>query len=149
MVIYDLECELGHRFEVWFKDASSFAKQKKAQLIQCSFCGNHTVKKIPSGIHIGKQQIGRKSKQRQQTITQKPTSLAIDPLIILKSLHHHLKKNYQDVGENFVEKAIAMHKGEIPSVPIYGNVENEGREKLEQENVPYITLPKLPDNLDH
>ena len=62
MIIYDLKCRDGHKFEGWFKDRSAFEEQKAKTLIACPVCGIDDVTMIPSSVTIvGKEGHTRKS----------------------------------------------------------------------------------------
>lgn len=48
MIIYDLECMAGHRFQGWFASSDSYKKQQQAGLVQCSICGIGQTERITS-----------------------------------------------------------------------------------------------------
>ena len=48
MIIYELNCGEGHRFEGWFASADDFARQSAAGLVTCPVCGGADVAIVPS-----------------------------------------------------------------------------------------------------
>ena len=48
MIVYDLACSHGHRFEGWFASGEEFARQREAQLVRCPVCDEATVERLPS-----------------------------------------------------------------------------------------------------
>ncbi|WP_299436683.1 DUF1178 family protein [uncultured Rhodospira sp.] len=45
MILYALQCDVGHTFEAWFRDAAGFDEQAEAGVIRCPVCGTHSVTK--------------------------------------------------------------------------------------------------------
>ena len=45
MILFDLLCSKGHRFESWFRDSDSFERLAAAGKIHCTICGDAKVKK--------------------------------------------------------------------------------------------------------
>jgi len=48
MIIYDLACPHGHRFEGWFASGDDFAAQKARELVRCPICDDAGVAIVPS-----------------------------------------------------------------------------------------------------
>ncbi len=47
MIVFDLHCESGHRFEGWFRSSSDFLGQSEAGYVACPECGTSRVAKAP------------------------------------------------------------------------------------------------------
>ena len=47
MIVFDLSCDFGHRFEGWFGSSDDFADQQNRGLIACPECGSSQVEKAP------------------------------------------------------------------------------------------------------
>ncbi|HLX79620.1 MAG TPA: DUF1178 family protein, partial [Burkholderiales bacterium] len=45
MIVFDLHCKDGHRFEGWFGSAKDFTSQKKHGLLSCPTCGDGAIEK--------------------------------------------------------------------------------------------------------
>ena len=48
MIVYDLECDGGHRFEGWFGSPDDFVAQNGKGLVSCPTCGVQQVQRVPS-----------------------------------------------------------------------------------------------------
>ncbi|MEC8179853.1 MAG: DUF1178 family protein, partial [Pseudomonadota bacterium] len=47
MIVFDLSCDNGHRFEGWFRSSSDYEDQGARGLIACPHCGSGEVGKAP------------------------------------------------------------------------------------------------------
>ena len=47
MIVFDLSCDVGHRFEGWFGSSGDYAKQCELGLVTCPQCGSGAVDKAP------------------------------------------------------------------------------------------------------
>jgi hypothetical protein len=137
---------------VWFKDAQAYALQKAVKLVRCSLCGTSQVERVPSGLHVGKNTVKPVAAKALPTslkpVVQKERE-RVDPVVLMKSLQKYVKDHFVDVGQNFSERAIAMHRGEETRKPIYGTATEQEREQLDDEGISYLPLPKLSYNLDN
>lgn len=156
MVIYELKCKAGHRFEGWFKDLAAFESQLKKGLVQCAFCGTDQVTRIPSGCHVGKTTTkpvkvsGKPSAEKPvQKASQNAQKGNVDYVTLLKSVHKMVKDNYENVGAKFTDMAIQIHKGEEEPKNIYGTADKNDSERLDEAGVPYLPLPTLPDSVEN
>ena len=145
MVIYELECSAGHRFEGRFPSLVSFQKQEQKGLIFCSVCGGGDVTKIPSGGHakVSSKKSGIEKKNREEITTN------VDPVTLLKMVDHYIKKNFQDVGKDFSKEAISMHEGEKEGKPIFGTATSDEKDLMETKGVAFSSLPKLPESTEN
>src|SRR5947208_803380 len=48
MIVFDLVCAAGHRFEGWFDSPADFASQQERKLLGCPSCGDAHVRRVPS-----------------------------------------------------------------------------------------------------
>ncbi len=60
---------------------------------------------------------------------------------IAGKIRSHISKNFDYVGENFASEARAMHSGEKPEKPIYGETTAEESKSLADDGVPCAPLP--------
>jgi hypothetical protein len=135
VIIYDLRCKNGHKFEGWFTDRGAFEKQKASALIACPVCGNADAEVVPSSVAI----MGRDS----HSSGEKPEA-RVSPLKILRELQDYIHKNFDDVGDKFAEVALRIQHGEENRRNIHGTTTQSEEETLRDECVPFIKLP-LPD----
>src|SRR5690606_28629393 len=47
MIVFDLSCDGGHRFEGWFGSSADFEEQSGQGLLNCPRCGSATISKAP------------------------------------------------------------------------------------------------------
>ena len=52
MIIYDLKCEKGHKFEGWFKDQQTWTLQNSQKLVLCPVCNSTNIEMVPFSITI-------------------------------------------------------------------------------------------------
>jgi hypothetical protein len=52
MLVVDLSCPHGHRFEGWFASADDLASQQSRGLVSCPVCGDLNVQRLPSAPHV-------------------------------------------------------------------------------------------------
>ncbi len=161
MVIYEIQCTHGHRFEGWFKDAKSFDAQLNRGMVQCVVCGSAHVARVPSGCHVGTEKVITSksvpvSEQSHSAAGQNTTSPAtpkdqevMDPVVFIKTLNKIVTEKFKDVGDKFADKAIKMHRHEIPAESIRGTANKEQIERLEEEGVKFVSIPKLPESLEN
>jgi len=142
MVIYDLVCEKNHRFEGWFPSFEGYQEQFSQGEVACPVCGTHEVEKLPNAcaVHLKRET----EPPRPQVKNQHPPLTEAEAKEMLLRLHHYVRENSQDVGPRFAEEARAIFYGRSEEKSIYGTSTPEEREGLDEDGIPYITLPK-PD----
>ena len=47
MIVFDLQCEQGHRFEGWFGSSSDYTDQAERGMLACPECGTDAIAKAP------------------------------------------------------------------------------------------------------
>jgi hypothetical protein len=132
VIIYDLKCRNGHKFEGWFKDRGAFEEQTAQKLISCPVCGITEAVLIPSSLAI----MGRDS--RSPAI--KPPA-GQSPQKALQEFHEYIQKNFDDVGDQFAEVALRIHHGEEDKRNIRGTTTGNEEELLREEGVQFIKIP--------
>lgn len=103
MIIYDIKCENGHKFEGWFKDREAWLEQSAQKLVCCPVCHSANVEIAPSSIAI----MGKRGKKKDES---NRTQTGFVPS--LQSLHQYIAENFEDVGSKFSEVALKIHFGE-------------------------------------
>jgi hypothetical protein len=48
MIIFELTCGQGHRFEGWFATGEEFARQQERTLVSCPVCDDVHIERLPS-----------------------------------------------------------------------------------------------------
>ena len=131
MIIYDLKCENGHKFEGWFHDRNAFEEQKGQQLISCPICGSTDAELMPSSLTV----MGRDNK------ADRVLERHISPMRALQLFNEYIDKNFHDVGDRFAEVAIRIHQGEEEKRNIRGTTTKDEEETLREEGINFIKIP--------
>lgn len=150
MVIYDLICDSGHQFEGWFKSSGDLTSQAEAGLLTCPYCESMEVSK-----KVTAAKIGRKSNSLPQDTRSLPARDVVraDPAApekyaqlqgMLRKMHDYVDQNFKDVGNQFAEQAINMHRGVEEQSNIRGTATAEEVKEMAQEGVEAVALPPKP-----
>ena len=144
MIVYDLSCNQGHRFEGWFGSSDDFASQNSRGLISCPQCGSEAVDKAPMAPAVGKK--GNQQVQRAPTAAKGISNAPMTPEVAaaldkLAEAQAKALKNSTWVGKDFAEQSRAMHYGEKDHVAIHGEASLEEARDLIDEGVSVAPLP--------
>ena len=134
MIIYDVKCENGHKFEGWFKDRQAFLSQNAQQLICCPVCNSSQVEIAPSSITIMGKDSKMSAKQEDREIT---------PVQALQMLHQYIENNFEDVGNKFAEVAVKIHEGDEEKRNIRGTTTPQEETSLKEEGISFVKIPLL------
>lgn len=149
MIVFDLLCREGHRFEGWFGSRREFASQRRRGLISCPSCGASNVKRVPSVTRIGTHAEPASPPPRVETATPDPQLEGRDPLAMAQVLYSRMLDEIltktENVGADFPEEARRIHYEEAPSRPIRGEATQEEHDALVDEGIPVARFP-LPPN---
>ena len=146
MIVFDLLCTSGHRFEGWFASAEEFAKQKKRRILECPTCGSAEVKRVPSATRAN---LGAQAPKQAPTPAKAPEMtpemkgkdpFAIAQILYSKMLDELLTKS-EDVGKQFPDEARKIFYDKAPARPIRGQATNEEHEELLDEGIPVARFP--------
>ncbi|APE28795.1 DUF1178 family protein [Aurantiacibacter gangjinensis] len=142
MIVYDLSCEHGHRFEGWFGSSGDFADQKAGGLITCPQCGSPAVDKAPMAPSVGAKGNQRTEVARGKNVSNAPmTPEVAQALEKLAKAQAKALENSTWVGKDFAEQSRAMHYGEKDHAPIHGQASMKEAKDLLDEGVPVAPLP--------
>lgn len=152
MIVFDLACAEGHRFEGWFASSGAFAEQQARGLVECPHCGSAAVEKAPMAPAVP-----AKSNARTETAARKhPVAGQLPPEVAraLQSLAEAQAKALENstwVGDKFAEQSRAMHYGEREHATIHGQVTRGEATALVEEGIAVSPLPfpvAPPDELN-
>ena len=141
MIRFALTCAEGHNFEAWFSSGSSYEEQIEAEAIRCPDCGSAEVQKAPMAPAV----LTGRSKEHAQASRGSTAPEQKQSFAFLQGLREHLKANADDVGADFPEEARKIHYGEAEERNIYGEATLDEAKSLNDEGIPALPLPKLPD----
>lgn len=144
MIVFDLLCGEGHRFEGWFASAGDFASQSDRRLVQCPSCGTSAVKRVPSAARINLGAPAPKPAAPAKTADMEGKDpFAIAQMLYSRMLDELLTKS-EDVGTKFPEEARRIFYEEAPARPIRGVASNAEHDALVEEGIPVARLPVPP-----
>ena len=144
MIVYDLHCKDGHRFEGWFGSAKDYASQKKRGLLSCPSCGDTAIERGLSAprLNMGAQE----PKQPPQAPVRKTSDMegrdpfAVAQILYSRMLDEMLTKS-EDVGAKFPEEARKIYYQESPGRAIRGQATQEEHDALVDEGIPVARFP--------
>jgi hypothetical protein len=137
VIVFDLVCAQGHRFEGWFASGDAFAEQQGKKLVRCPMCDDQHVERLPSArVRVPKGEAAVDAPKPADT----QEVAAGMPADLLAKLREIVKKT-EDVGERFPEEARKIHYKESPQRAIRGRATKEDAEALKDEGIEFQTLP--------
>ena len=138
MKVLNLQCAHHHAFEGWFGSEDDFRSQLERGLVECPFCGDTAVAKLPSAprLNLGAQQPPA-AKPGQDVAAMPDAALQAAWLKMVR----HVMANTEDVGGRFAEEARRIHYGESEDRGIRGQATREETEALLEEGIGVLPLP--------
>jgi len=133
VIIYDIKCENGHKFEGWFKDRQAWIEQNAQKLVSCPVCNSSCVELAPSSpVLVGKD---------SRAVDKKNADQSVDLQEVMHSVQQFINKNFEDVGNKFAEVALKIHNGEEEKRNIRGTTTSQEETELKQEGVQFVKIP--------
>jgi hypothetical protein len=143
MIVFELACSHGHRFEGWFASSDEFARQRERSLVTCPICDDAHVERIPSArVSVPK---GREPAPQAPAAKTEEVAAGVPPEMLAKL--RDMVKQTENVGRRFPEEARKIHYEEIPPRPIRGQASPEEAKALNDEGIEFAPVPPflLPD----
>jgi hypothetical protein len=145
MIVFDLLCGQGHRFEGWFGSAADFGAQRDKKLLSCPSCGSAEVERVPSAARVN---LGAQAPKAAPAPAKTPEMEGKDPFAIAQMLYSRmldeLLTKSEDVGRDFPAEARKIFYKEADARPIRGQATNEEHQELVDEGIPVARLPVPP-----
>jgi hypothetical protein len=150
MIVYDLCCAAGHRFEGWFGSSGDYASQRARALVSCPQCGSTAVDKAPMAPAVPRK--GNALAEPKQPVAGGALPpQAVAALHKLAELQAEALKSSTWVGEAFAEQSRAIHYGEREAAPIHGQASADEARELIEEGItiaPLLFPVAAPDELN-
>lgn len=143
MIVLNLLCDQGHRFEGWFASGETFRDQSQRHLVHCPQCQTSDISQLPSAPHV-------KRGATEVTIPEKPEMPVLAPGMV--QLHEALvsmARKAENVGERFPEEARRIHYDEAPARTIRGVATADETRDLLEEGITVLPAPVPPDDELH
>ncbi len=130
MIVFDLECSHGHRFEGWFNNTASFEEQSLKKLVACPICGDTQGRRVLSPVAT-------------KTTRPEPEGAPdrIDYQRLAKEIVNYVNTHFEDVGSNFAKEALKMHYGVNEKKNIKGSATAAEEKMLRDEKIEFFKLP--------
>lgn len=142
MVVYDLICSRGHRFEGWFQDLDDLTDQVKRKLLVCPICADEEISRRPSTFGVVKS-------VRQEPVPAagpQPEAVSEQTREFMRrwaEISRKLDTEFDDVGSGFADEALKMHYGVSERRNIKGLSTEVQEEMLRKEGVDFFKFPML------
>ena len=143
MIVLNLLCDQGHRFEGWFASGEAFRDQSQRHLVHCPQCQTSGVSQLPSAPHV-------KRAATEFTIPEKSAMPVLAPA--MAHLHQALvsmARKAENVGERFPEEARRIHYDEAPARTIRGVATADETRDLLEEGIAVLPAPVPPEDEMH
>src|ERR1700682_5159901 len=142
MIVFDLLCPAGHRFEGWFNSAADFTSQRERKLLCCPSCGSAHVERIPSASRFN---LGAPAPKETSQPAKTPDMEGKDPFAIAQMLYSRmldeLLTKSENVGTEFPAEARKIFYQEAPARAIRGEATQEEHDELVDEGIPVARFP--------
>lgn len=156
MIVFDLSCSGGHRFEGWFSSSEDYAAQSGRGLVTCPECGSVEIAKAPMAPAVPKKgnrvSSGMGTTASPQTMVGgAPSPEVLEAMSKLATLQAEALKSSEWVGDRFAEESRAMHYGERDAAAIHGQTTLAQAKELHEEGIPVAPLPfpvSPPDDIN-
>jgi hypothetical protein len=161
MIVFDLKCRNGHKFEAWFNSAANFERLRKGGHVACAVCGSSKIEKALAAPQISPSK--KKGKAAVAVNASEPANpgpaelnapgryandpkaaKAADLMKQLTELRTQIEKNCDYVGKEFPEEARKMHYGESPKRNIYGEASDVEARDMADEGIEFSRIPWAP-----
>lgn len=142
MIVFDLRCDGGHVFEACFASSAAYEDQRARQLIQCPMCSDVRIQKAVMAPNIG----AKGNRRSDSGIGESPSQSLIDAMAAAQA---RSLETSEWVGRAFPDRARAMHLGDVPAAPIYGETSPaEARELLDEGvEIAPLLFPVVPPSM--
>lgn len=150
MIVYDLCCDAGHRFEGWFGSSDDFATQREGGLVACPQCGSDAVEKAPMAPAVPTK--GNQRSEARVPVANGPMPPEAAAMMRkLAELQAEALKTSTWVGDAFAEQSRAIHYGERDAAQIHGQATPDEAQALHDEGIaimPLLFPVAAPDELN-
>ena len=150
MIVYDLSCASGHRFEGWFGSSADYARQRERGLVACPQCGSGAIDKLPMAPAVPMK--GNRQVETRHSVA--GGALAPEAAAMLRKLSDEQAEALKTstwVGGAFAEQSRAIHYGEREEAAIHGQATADEARALRDEGItvmPLLFPVAAPDELN-
>ena len=143
MIIFELSCAHGHRFEGWFASGDEFTRQQARGLVTCPVCDDVHIERLPSARVSVAKGVARDNAPAAEPAEEQSTGDAAAlglPAEAIARLRE-LVRNTENVGRRFPEEARKIHYEEVAPRAIRGQASRDEAKALTDEGIEFTSLP--------
>jgi hypothetical protein len=151
MIVFDLACSHGHRFEAWFNSSEGYVGQRASGLIVCPLCGDTDVDKAIMAPRLAAKGNQRSAEPAMPAVPDGPAPMTTggdmpDPAVVRAAMaavaakQAELLPKSRWVGRDFAPAARAMHEGRAQPELIHGAVSPAEAADLHADGVAALPL---------
>ena len=163
MIHYDLRCAAGHSFDGWFRGSAAFDQQAQAGLLECPVCASPQVSRAMMAPRLSRgarpalptpavtpERQGERPGEKGGAAAASEVAVGGPPPIpdrmraVLQRIRAEVEQKCDYVGPRFAETARAMHDGDVPPRPIYGETTPDQAEALAEDGIEVASIPWVP-----
>ena len=160
MIHYALRCGDGHSFDGWFRSSMDFERQSEGGLLDCPVCARADVTRAIMAPRLSRNLAAPAIPEAAPPSPPVPGSEAAAPAIppapasapplpdqlraVLQRIRAEVEQKCDYVGPRFAESARAIHAGEAPPRPIYGETTPDEAESLVEDGIEIARIPWVP-----
>lgn len=160
MIVLNLLCDNGHRFEGWFASSEVFRSQLDSGLVQCAHCGTSTISQLPSGPHVRRGAVETSRQAASSAGHAVAFEADAEPAAFVQTVTPQaarqlfrqlatMARQAEDVGERLPEEARRIHYQEAPARNIRGIATAEETLELLEEGIMVLPAPVPPEDELH
>lgn len=138
MIKFILVCHEGHEFEAWFRSGAAYEAQSAGAQVVCPHCGSQSVGKAIMAPAVAK----------RSAAAPQPSLPVHEQYQFVRKLRDEIHAKSEYVGGRFAEEARKMHFNESEQRGIYGEASPEEVKGLAEDGIPFLPLPRLPEDLN-
>lgn len=139
MIVYDLSCDGGHRFEGWFGSSDDYTSQRRRGLVACPQCGSGAIDKAPMAPAVPRKGNRQIEAKRPLAGGEMPAEAAA-MLRKLAEVQAEALKSSTWVGDDFPDRTRAIHYGEREAQAIHGQATADEARELVEEGIAIAPL---------
>jgi|TARA_B100000780_G_C20720906_1_gene286552 hypothetical protein len=142
MIKYELLCKnCKTTFDSWFSSSTEYEKLKKKNFLNCYMCNSLSVEKNLMSPTVFRSITNKRNDEKSEQYNEIKKKLL--------EYQQFINKNFEYVGENFVNEARSMsYKNKRASKGIYGTATKEDLKELKEEGIEAEIIPWIKDNLN-
>ncbi len=139
MIQFALQCENGHQFDAWFRNAAAFDDQVERRIVTCPVCDSHKVGKALMAPAVRT----RTPPERVSVAANHPEQVRLREA--LRALRRKVEAEADYVGDRFADEARKIHFGESEDRGIYGEATRDEVSALVEDGIDIMPLPTVPE----